>query len=78
MLNNAYVIDQRLLCDCVVNRLGTIYKKYILFQLSRPRFGSGSSRRRSQHILYCIIIISAFLAVRGMPIDMYRERRRRD
>ena len=26
----------------------------------------------------CKIIISAFLAVLGMPIDMYEERRRRD
>ena len=26
----------------------------------------------------CKIIISAFLAVLGMPIDMYGERRRRD
>ena len=31
---------------------------YSLFELSRPRFGSGSSRRRSQHIL---CILAAFL-----------------
>ena len=36
------------------------------------------ARVSGRAIIMCKIIISAFLAFLGMPIDMYGERRRRD